>query len=812
MLALFLTALATPAYADGHLPFTWPSGMPQPLAYYWFNEGKGLKLKESVSKKEDAGYVDHEVADQPNGVYPGVTWVEDPNFGNVFQCGNKDTLAKDVLRLADVDYGSTGKFTINVWVRNPIGSDFPDREREQIFGHGDPQEITNAPNQIHVQLENLHLDGSSPGGEILTILGDGNDFQSCTDDATVTAAQMEGTATNTDREAIETKTDMDVFPATTCTKLIADLTAEGVDMDKAKEKCKIDATTSAVTQCNRVQRSRSIKSRYFADDDKRDKVLGTIGITNDQWHMLTITTKPDGTKGFTQYLDGVARAGTPYVEGVGYDNGYDKGPYNGGDPIDPVGPMRFCGREKPGDWSGEAGARFDEERYCNLQLAHFSVYSDAMTAVQVEELRQEYFKKFFPKAVAGYTNTPGACRGPGGENDKVSSKYKGDTTLDACAKECNDHAHCKGFAYNPDANSGECLIYGPDFAGACSDGAADSPTACAALGTCSNKDQTSESSCGACSVKSGTTKETCEQVAGTWTPATWTSAGATWTEPTGGWTGDYHSSQLVVGVVESAGYTCYDVDPYDHHPTCTGTVAELDDSKYRCTEADVTNEVKGCKSTSDYSCETATCGTSNCGSDCNGCAKGCAYCTEFCAAFSGDCTIPFTGQLKEDKTSDNCPAGCTYTKEVKAAKVVVLHEPAEQYPGWRVMAGVCRSEGDASSLEAKPNGRYSNNCGKDGGKATQKECMEHCAAEPDCIGYAHSSAWCLNYGPGLHEKGDPEVWTGDNHAATTITQTKENPAYICAVKDDSADPVAEQSISRRGAMVAISLWLTSFLH
>jgi hypothetical protein len=55
MLALFLTALATPAYADGHLPFTWPSGMPQPLAYYWFNEGNGLKLKESVSKKRRCG-------------------------------------------------------------------------------------------------------------------------------------------------------------------------------------------------------------------------------------------------------------------------------------------------------------------------------------------------------------------------------------------------------------------------------------------------------------------------------------------------------------------------------------------------------------------------------------------------------------------------------------------------------------------------------------------------------------------------------------------------------------------------------------
>jgi hypothetical protein len=800
--------------------------MPEPVAYYWFNEGSGTKMKEAVSGVVDAGYVDYEVADQPNGAYPGETWVVDPNFGNVFQCGNAETMAKDVLRLADVDYGSIGKWTINVWVRNPVGTDFPDREREQLFGHGDAQEITNAPNQIHIQLENLHL---PTGGEISTIVGDGNDYQSCVKENVVTAAQLAGTNTkdadgnllNPGRETVEQLTGMDVFPATTCPALWVDLQAEGVNVDDVLAKCLVNGTTNEVQACNRIGRARTIKSRFFSEEEP-PKELGTVGITNDDWHMITLTTHPDGSKGFNQYLNGVLRATSPMQAGVGYDPGYATGPKNGGDPIDPVGPIRFCGREKPGDWSGEAGARFDEERYCNLELAHFSVYSDAMTATQVEELRQEYFKAFFPERVEGYSSQAGACRGPGGDNDKVSSKYKQSVTLADCAKECNDNAgRCKGFAYSPTANSGECLIYGPDFSGSCSDATAKSPAACAALGTCSNADQVSEETCGSCSATSATSEATCDQVGGTWTKATWTSKGATWTEPTGGWTGDYHSSNLVVGVVASAGYTCYDVDPYDHHPKCEGNVAAVDESSYLCTEADVANDVKGCGSTTDYQCDTATCGTSNCGSDCNGCAKGCAYCTEVCGVFSGPCHHEFMGKTMAEKTSDLCPTGCTFTAAVTAAKVVVTHSKAEQYDGWTHMAGVCRSDTPAGGdMAAKPNGRYSKTAGANGGPATQKECKDHCAAHDDCIGYAHAdNSWCLNYGPGLNITDS--VWSADYHPATTITQTKVNPAYICGVKDDKTAEVVtdaatttepdkvEQSACRYGAMTALALGLTT---
>jgi hypothetical protein len=467
-------------------------------------------------------------------------------------------------------------------------------------------------------MENLHLaagHSTTPGGEILTIQADGNDFRSCIEDGVLTADQMAGTQTtdadgnllNPQRELVETQTGMDVFPVTTCPLLFADLEAEGscaqnatgwwdcVEgvLENCQHKTDDNGTKLPVLRgCNRVNRLTSHKTKFWSDDTP-PVMLGTIGITSDEWHMMTITSHPDGTKGFVTYIDGVKRAATPYANvgepphsGSGGPTGSDF-PVNGGDPIDPVGPFRFCGREKPGDWDGGgAGAVFDPERYSNVELAHFSVYEDAMTAEQVEELRQAYFTEFFPVQVEGYSSHGGTCRGPGGVNDKVSSKYKSPVTLEECATECNDNAgQCKGFGYSQTANGGECLIYGPSFSGACSDTSATSPTACAALGTCSDDPatKTSDEVCGACSLASATTIATCEQIGGTWTAATWTSAGATWNEPSGGWTGDHHSSDLVVGVAASAGYTCYDVDPYDHHPQCSGTVGEVDDTPWLCT-------------------------------------------------------------------------------------------------------------------------------------------------------------------------------------------------------------------------------------
>ena len=47
-------------------------------------------------------------------------------------CGAKDTEQKDTLELADVDYGSSGAFTINVWFRHDQ-ENFENYQREGYY-------------------------------------------------------------------------------------------------------------------------------------------------------------------------------------------------------------------------------------------------------------------------------------------------------------------------------------------------------------------------------------------------------------------------------------------------------------------------------------------------------------------------------------------------------------------------------------------------------------------------------------------------------------------------------------------------------
>ena len=289
----------TPRYAlmmaslDHVFPFQWPAGLPLPAAYYWFADGAGRSLMESVSGGRAAGSVVYEASDQPTRDYPGANWLSDPHFGSVIGCGSMETGQKDTLQLADVAYGASGAFTINLWLRNPRGSDFAGREREQLFGHGNASLTTSSRNQVHVQLEN--------SGRVRTIVTDSTDVE-----------HEDGASTDTD-------------PAT------------GVDLDDGA------------------------------------------------WHMYTLTTRPDGRKGYTVYIDAEARAASPFVAGLGVARPTADGAppsAHGGAPIDPVGTMRLCRRAKPGEWTGEAGERFDDERYFMGALSHFAVFGAAPETIR----------------------------------------------------------------------------------------------------------------------------------------------------------------------------------------------------------------------------------------------------------------------------------------------------------------------------------------------------------------------------------------------------------------------------------------------
>jgi hypothetical protein len=324
------------------------------------------------------------------------------------------------------------------------------------------------------------------------------------------------------------------------------------------------------------------------------------------------------------------------------------------------------------------------------------------------------------RSSSSHKEMDGACRGPGGVNDKVNSKIIHQTPLEDCKKYCEEEAHCVAYAYHPEANGGECLVHGSGMAGSCSDASAKSPDACAALGSCSDSTKTSVDTCGTCSEASADSKTACTSVKGTWSAATWTSAGATWIDPEDPWKSDYHPSVIVKGTtLGSAGYKCYDVDPIDHEAKCTG---------------------------------------------------------------SDTCVSAFAGKDATEQIADKCPDGCKFTAAPKAAKVTIPHAPIIDIDGYIHWAGVCRGPGDPQSTDAKPNGKYSKKAGVNGGVATQGECAAACTTEPKCIAYAHSTSWCLIYGEGVDATADGEIWNADNHPNTKVTQTKANPAYICGLK------------------------------
>ena len=96
--------------------------------------------------------------------------------------------------------------------------------------------------------------------------------------------------------------------------------------------------------------------------------------------MFTITTRKDGEKGYSVYVDGVVAAEMPGNTDM---EGYTP---NGGGAIDPNSTIRFCGRQKPGSWSDEDGAPFDDDRYYMGELAHFAIMDEALDASQIADL------------------------------------------------------------------------------------------------------------------------------------------------------------------------------------------------------------------------------------------------------------------------------------------------------------------------------------------------------------------------------------------------------------------------------------------
>jgi hypothetical protein len=300
-----------------------------------------------------------------------------------------------------------------------------------------------------------------------------------------------------------------------------------------------------------------------------------------------------------------------------------------------------------------------------------------------------------------YTLLPGGvCRGPGGVNDRINGMSAVEHTQLMCEEACDSHremdengAHCMGYSYCSGCNGGECLLFGPGLDGTCSDSSVDNKMACDALGSCdAPTTATKEAECGVCDGKPSALEESaCESIGGAWEKGTWTSAGAIWSGAETPFSGDSHPSKFVAGTSDelNSDYSCYDIIIDDHLAKCTGDAAE--------------------------------------------------------------CTTAFDSFEEEsDRIADNCPEGCVYAAKPKGPRnPPVAHAPNIKLPGWDpAQSGACRGGADFSG---KVNGKYSNTAGAEGGAPTQLKCAEACIAEDNCIGYAHSTAWCVVYGPEIHE-------------------------------------------------------------
>ena len=444
------------------------------VAYYAFDEGSGFDLKEAVSGQLD-GKVLYEAEDQTVS-YSQPNWQTDERFGTVISCGSATTLQKDTLELADVDYGKNGKFAINVWFRHDK-ENFPDLHKEVFFGHGDPELSAGwSANHVHVWLEKGYLGTDSEkyaaiydkDNTIRTLLGDSNDP-----------------------------------PSYTCPY------CESLGLSETD-------TEASGLQCGSNVNCWSHRGQYLDTLPGEHAAFETGGA----WHMYTLTTHPEGGKGFSVYVDGNLVASQPYNgKGVnamdhqtrgGFDfcyecpefadywkpvyqdkttkdscvdddemvqrgmadhqgvalpnpgacatlaamhdissvttayclnpsiyagccascsglNGYDsqwtpvRGAAGastadeelfarGGDPIDPIGPMRFCGRlaawgdaytkATQGYWKDTTTASgndlgWHKDRYFLGKLAHASFYSTAMSQTQVQALYQSYLDQYF---------------------------------------------------------------------------------------------------------------------------------------------------------------------------------------------------------------------------------------------------------------------------------------------------------------------------------------------------------------------------------------------------------------------------------
>lgn len=252
----------------------------------------------------------------------------------------------------------------------------------QFFGHGDPVFPTSARHQIHIQFEKD--DG------ILGIIKDSGDVDRYT------------------RDCMKKWCPSDEYANAnpSCYKWFFNTTETNQD----------------AWDCYRSQGAYAGGKR----DSASFETLPLAHTDNHLWHHLVMTTKGHG-KGMNMFIDGKLEATMP--RGLNCDNeatgcvGLNKGMddparyFNamgaGGEPIDPKGDIRLCGRQIGGSVTNslshtgdEDFAQFDPRRYFRGQVAHFALWDSPLSQHQVSALLEEYQHMYLMKSSATYGGTP----------------------------------------------------------------------------------------------------------------------------------------------------------------------------------------------------------------------------------------------------------------------------------------------------------------------------------------------------------------------------------------------------------------------